>query len=270
MRRFRILSLGGLSLAMLLSAGLWNGLAIRSTHADDKKTPPNPDEKIIDAFVQSLKSDASVKKEAREAALKKVEELRKDESSRDYAITDALREVSPEFSKALSKLGDEDFPAAIKLLQPLTTSRNEYLAAEARYFVARAMILEENYEGALPHLEKLVGELSGKTIRAGEALFLKGASQLHQLKRKEAGKTLSEFLKKYPHASERLRIAAWRQLEALKTIEKGSLSDVHHHMEFSRRRLALKDSGKQTRDAQKRIVAMLDKMIKDAEKKGGT
>ena len=263
MRRFQLLSVGSATLAMLMAAG------VSADDAKKKKTGPDPNQKIIDAFVKAVKADGSIKADAKKSALAKVDKLRKDESSREYVITDALREVSTEFSKALSSLGAEKFAEAIKGLTPLVKSKNLWLAAEARYFIARASILEENYEAAMPHLDKLTGELADKTVRAGESLFLKGASQLHQLKRKEAGKSFSAFLKKYPHASERLRIAAWRQLEALQTIEKGSLADVHHHMEFSRRRLALKDSGKETRVVQKRIVTMLDKMIKELEKKGG-
>jgi hypothetical protein len=64
-----------------------------------------------------------------------------------------------------------------------------------------------------------------------------------------------------------MKIGAWRQLEQLKLIEDGTLSDVFAKMEFSRRRLALEDSGKPTQEEQKKIVAILEQLIKEAEEK---
>jgi len=260
MQRFRILTVGSACLVAVMSCGAF---------ADDK-SKSDPADAVLDAFVQALKADKSVEAAARDKALAAVEKLRKDKETREFALTEALRELSPEFQKALSALGAEDLPAAIETLKPLAGSKDDFLAAESRYYLARAYILQEKYELALPHLDKLEADLASKTIRSGESLFLKGASQLHLLKRKEAAASLAQFLKKYPTAPERLRVAAWRQLEVLRSIGKGTLPDIHQHMLFSRRKLALQDAGKETQKVQQRIVAMLDKMIEEAEKKGGT
>ncbi|MFQ5730396.1 MAG: tol-pal system YbgF family protein [Planctomycetaceae bacterium] len=259
MQPFRILSTGSLCLVAVLTSGGW---------ADGKK--PSRTDAVIDGFVKSLESDRQLDADDRKAALDVVAKLRKSEDARDFAVTEALRQISPDFKKALAALGDEDLKTAVSAFRPLADAKNAFLAAESRYFLARAMMLQERYEDALPHLEKLAGPLSGKTLRAGEAAFLKGAAELYLLKRKEAAASLSLFLKKYPHASERLRVAAWRQLEILQTIRKGSLPDIHLHMQFVRRKLALQDSGGDTRKTQKKIVAMLDKLIEEAEKKGGS
>jgi TolA-binding protein len=260
MQRFRILTVGSACLVAVMSGGAF---------ADDRKAA-DPADAVLDAFVKSLQADKSVDADARTKALAAVQKLRKDKENREFAITEALRELSPEFRKALGALGAEDFKTAIDGLKPLVESKNEFLAAESRYYLARAYIFQEKYEFALPHLDKLDTDLASKTIRGGESLFLKGASQLHLLKRKEAAATLAQFLKKYPKAPERLRVAAWRQLEVLRSIGQGTLPDIHQHMLFSRRKLALKDSGEQTQKVQQRIVAMLDKMIKEAEKPGGS
>lgn len=260
MQRFRILTVGSACLVAIMSGG---------SYADDRK-PADPTDTVLDAFVKMLQTDKSVEAGARTKALAAVEKLRKDKDNREFALTEALRELSPEFKKAMAALGAEDLKTAIGALKPLADSKNEFLAAESRYYLARAFILQEKYELALPHLDKLETDLASKTIRNGEALFLKGASELQLLKRKEAAASLAQFLKKYPKAPERLRVAAWRQLEVLRNIAKGTLPDIHQHMLFSRRKLALQDSGKKTQQVQQKIVAMLDKMIKEAEKKGGT
>ena len=261
MKRFQILSAGAVCFVAMLTCGAF---------ADDKKSKVDATDAVIDAFVKSIPSDKSVDQSAHKKAMAAVEKLRKNKDTREFAVTEAFRELSPEFRKAVEALGREDFETAVKLFTPLTKSNNEFLVAECRYYLARAFILQENYELALPHLDKITTDLASKSVRAGESLFLKGAAQLHLLKRKEAAATLAAFLKNYPNAPERLRVVAWRQLEVLRIIGKGSLPDIHQHMLFSRRKLALQDSGKETREAQRRIVAMLDKMIKKAEKNGGT
>lgn len=259
MQRFRILSTGSLCLVAVLSGPVW---------ADDKQ--PDPQQAVIDAFVKSLEGDKQLDAGVRKAALDVVAKLRKDDEARELVVTEALRQISPDFKKGVAALGDEDFKTATAALKPLAESKNPFMAAESRYLLARAMMLQERYEDALPHLEKLAGPLAARSLHAAEAAFLKGAAELYLLKRKEAGDSLAAFLKKYPHASERLRVAASRQLEILHTIQQGSLPDIHLHMQFVRRKLALQDSGAGTRKTQKKIVAMLDKLIKEAEKKGGS
>ena len=266
MKRFRIISAGSVCLVVVLAG---------NTFADAEKTKAVKTKKdqtaaVIDAFVTAIKNDTKVDAGIRRKVLQSVEKLRKNKETRDFALTEGLRELSAEFRKALELLGAEDFKSAIAVLKPLAGSKNPFLAAESRYYLARAFMLQEKYELAIPHLEKIDRELASKTLRAGECLFLKGMAQLHLLKRKAAGADLTKFLKRYPDAPERLRIAAWRQLEVLRSIELGSLPDIHQHMQFSRRKLALENSGDETRKVQKKIVAMLDKMIKEAEKKGGS
>jgi len=261
MKRFLIISTGGLCLVAVLSA---------QTFADGDADKKDKTEAVLDGFVKFLAGDSQIDAAVRDKVLAVVKKHRQSKQTRDFALTDGLRELSTDFKKALALLGDEDFDAAIALLKPFAESKNPYLAAESRYYLARALMLQEKYEPALPHLEKLDGDLAAKTMRTGEALFLKGMAQLHLLKRKQAAADLARFLKEHPEAPQRLRVAAWRQLEVMRSIQRGSLPDIHQHMEFSRRKLALKDSGEKTQDVQKRIVAMLDKMIKQAEKKGGT
>ena len=64
-----------------------------------------------------------------------------------------------------------------------------------------------------------------------------------------------------------MRVAAWRQLEYLKSFKDGTLSDVSDHMDYSRRRLSLADPSEPTRERQGKIIDMLATLIKQAEEK---
>ena len=114
-------------------------------------------------------------------------------------------------------------------------------------------------------LKELTGKLAEKTLYGGDALFLLGACQTQLSTAPMRSRSLERFLKQYPEAPERLRVGAFRQLEELKAMKNGSLVDVEDRMVFSRRKLSLEDAGDQTREEQGRIVAMLDKLIKEAE-----
>ncbi|MCE9544598.1 MAG: hypothetical protein K8T25_03645 [Planctomycetia bacterium] len=179
--------------------------------------------------------------------------------------TDALREKYPEYRAALAALGEEQFPAAIAGLSKLSTADDPQLAADATFHLGRAQVLEERFEEALPLFAKVSGPQAAQTTHAGEALYFLGLCQAQLLKRDEAIASFDKFLDKCKDAPERMRVDAWQQVSELKKVRSGSLSDVQQHMEFSRRRLALSDAGKNTRQRQDNIIAMLDKMIDKAE-----
>lgn len=259
MTRFRILAAGSVCLvAVMSSAGF-----------GDDKTTTDPANAVIERFTKSLQADTQLSDAQRKVALQQVAKFSANKETRDMAIAQGLREISPAFAKALNALGSEDYKTAAKELQPLTKSKNPYLAAESRYELARTLLMQEQVEAALPLLDQVIGDQK-TTLRVGDSLFLKGSAQMSLLKRKEAQATLARFLKEFPDAPGRIRIAAWRRLDALHSIEKGSMPDIHEHMEFSRRKLAQEHSGEKTQDVQKKIVAMLDTMIDEIEKKGGS
>jgi tetratricopeptide (TPR) repeat protein len=191
--------------------------------------------------------------------------LKSEEEGRSLAITEGLRELYPEFRDALEAMGEENLAAANTSLSTLATSADPYLAAEASYFLARVQLLQERYEEALPLLESLEEKYADKTMRGGESLFLLGVAQSQMLKREEAIVSLQRYLDENPTAPERMKVGAWRQLEQLRMVEEGTLSDVYTRMDFSRRRLALEDSGGDTRSEQQKIVSILEKLIKEAE-----
>ena len=181
------------------------------------------------------------------------------------ATTDALREKYPEYAAALSSLGEEQLGAAIASLSKLAKADDPLLAADASYYLGRALFMEQRCEEALPLFAKLGGEQADHKAYTAEALYMQGACESRLLKRKEAIATWEKFLKKYPDAPERMRVDAESQLATLKQIGDGSIGDIQDRMEYAGRRLALEDPGLDTRTRQEEIVAMLTKLIREEE-----
>jgi TolA-binding protein len=240
--------------------------------ATSEQRKPDKLDKVIDGFLKSVAEDKSLDDAKRRAVQTLVESQRSDSDRRVTAITDALAAVNDEFRGALSALAAEDVKTAVAALEKLAASTDEYLAAESAYFLARAHVIEEKCEQALPILKKLTKQLADRSMYAGDAQFLLGVCHAHLLDRRQAIAALEKFLKDYPDSPERLRVGAYRQVEEMKGLREGSLVDVHDRMGYSRRKLQLEDSGQKTRSEQDKIIAMLDVLIKEAEdrEKGGS
>lgn len=226
---------------------------------------------IINRFLESIEKNTSLDAELKKEVVTSVTQLRDDQFSADAAITEGLMLMYPKFTKALELVGNDEVEQAISAFQKLTTHENKFLAAEAKYFIARAHVYDENYEAALPVLKDFEKSNAQDSVQSGNALYLKGIALANTLKNKESIKALTEFLDKYPNASERMRVGAWRQLQLVSSIKKDSLGDIFQRMEFSRRRLSLERTDQQTKIEQDNIVKMLNTMIKkaeDQEKKG--
>lgn len=184
----------------------------------------------------------------------------------DRLIVAALRKTHEPFDQALRALGMEDPQRGMKLLEELAPHDDPYLATHARFYLARAHAMNERYEAALPLLEKITEPKAlGRTLDSGEAMFLRGVAAAETLDRESAIVTLNTFIANYPFASERTLVGAMQMVDELTWMEAGSLGDVQDRMDYSRRRLDIEEPGKITQEEQVRIVAMLDKLIEEAE-----
>jgi tetratricopeptide (TPR) repeat protein len=224
-------------------------------------------DEVLDAFSAAVAKDETSTADQRRIVLALVTELRNSPEDKAVAITESLRVLSSDYKEALASLGEDNLGAAIVTLTKLRESDNPFLAAEASYYLARAHLLDERFEDALPLLSDLQGKWSNKTVLGAEVLFLQGVAEVALLRHQEAMDTLGKFLTLYPEAPERMRVGAFRQLEQLKLFQEGTLSDVHLRMEFSRRKLSLEDTGTETREQQDKIIDILAKLIKEAEER---
>lgn len=240
--------------------------------ADDLSIPslpfkPASAEQVISSFMHDALTNKALTAEQRTAMLAELDAATK-EGAGDFALTRALIAAHPQLSIALGKFADEDTKGAITILTELAKSADPYLAAHAEFYLARAQMVEEHYEDALPLLDKLAGAAkSDKILNAGEALFFKAICHDKLLERTEALIAFATFLRQNPNASERLLVGAEMKLEELKLLADGSLWDVGERMDYSRRHLDLAKTADPTQKQQTTIIAMLDKLIEEAEKK---
>jgi hypothetical protein len=248
------------TIAWVASLALW-------VFAPAAKAAPVDVNAVLDGFIAAVDANPSFAAEQKRQIALLVKELRQTPEDRGMAITESLRLIYPEFKEALAALGDDNLGAAVVGLEKLNRSADPYLAAAATFYLARAQLLDERFEDAVPLLIDLEGKWADKTVNGGEILFLRGVAEVAVLKHQEAAKSLAQFLSEYPDAPERMRVGAFRQMEQLRQFQEGTLSDVHLRMDYSRRRLVLEETGVETRAQQDKIVELLGKLIKEAEER---
>lgn len=222
-------------------------------------------EKVVTSFLKHIESLDTVSDTQKAKIKKSVSVLGQDQSP--DALTDGLIELYPDYSKAVQASDNENVDEAVKLLSPLADSDDKFLAADASFYLARALMNSERFEEAMPRLEQLNGAMGEFTVHQGSAQYFIGVAQAGLLKNKEAITSFMEFLQFNPTAPERLRVSAWRQVQALQSIQAGKLNDVSQRMDYSRRRLELVETNEITQEQQDKIVDMLTKLIKEEEKK---
>ena len=183
------------------------------------------------------------------------------------ALTEGLIALYPDYGNAVEASDEDRIEDAVRQLTPMTQSDDAYLAADARFFLARTYMNHERYEDAVGHLENLTSSAGDVSVHQGPAQYFLGLAQSGLLKKQEAFDSYIKFLKENPSAPERMRVSAWRQAEKLDKIEDGALPDVHLRMDYSRRRLQQQKTDPDTQQQQDKIVKMLSELIKEAEKK---
>lgn len=218
---------------------------------------------VLSAFTKSIDGRGLT-----EAVKNKVESILADnQDSPDTAITESLIAIYPKFGQAIDDADFEDLATAVAALTPLTTHEDQFLAADASFYLARTLMNGEKFEDAVSLLDRLTGELGKHSAHRGVAQYYAGVAQAGLLENQNAIKSFMMFLQFNPDAAERLRDNAWAQVQELQSIEQGKLSDIRQRMDFSRRRLQLTETDSDTQDQQQQIVAMLSKLIKEEEKK---
>lgn len=222
------------------------------------------DEEVVATFVESVEQDETIAVKTKDEIKATVAEY--DDSAAD-AITESLVAMFDGYGDAIETSDQDDTDATIAALRPFADSENKFLASDASFYLARSLMNAEQFELAMPLLARVRGELADFTVHVGNAQFYTGVAQAGLLQYTDAIQTLTEFAEFNPDAPERLRVAAWRQVQQLQAIKEGEMGDIYQRMDFSRRKLALIQPGEKTQEEQQKIVNMLAKMIKEQEKK---
>ncbi|MCH2183170.1 MAG: hypothetical protein MK108_14315 [Mariniblastus sp.] len=220
---------------------------------------------LVASFLAHVNQLESVDESRREQARALANQFA--DNSPEDAITEGLIALYPDYAAAVAASDDDDVQQSLALLQPLSESEDRFLAADASFYLARAMMNNEQFEQALPLLKRLNDDLADHSAQRGSATFFRGVAQSGLLQNSEAIASFMEFLEDYPQAAERLRVSAWRQVQQLQNVKQGQMTDIYQRMDFSRRRLELEEPDQVTQEQQDKIVSMLAKLIKEQEKK---
>ncbi|HMQ14523.1 MAG TPA: hypothetical protein PKC49_00985 [Phycisphaerae bacterium] len=186
-------------------------------------------------------------------------------------VPDALAVLHADFAEALRAFDEQRAPDAVRLLEPLTSAADPYLAANAAYFHARALIdlgLLEEAERALANAtaaEGAIAELARRTPYAPHALFLLAYAQSTNLRYEQAQQTLAVLREAFDDAPEPVRVGGRQLALEIERRQDGTLSEVAELMSYSAQRLRVTDTGQRVRARQDEALALLDRMIEEAE-----
>ncbi len=183
-------------------------------------------------------------------------------------VTDGLMLLYPEFGDAVEAFDDARYEDAGRMLEKLAQSEDRFLAASAGYFYARTMVergLNEEAEQFLRKSAAEPGKLAGLTPYAGHYWFVKGYAQFSNLRFEDSVESLQTVVKTFSDAPEPVTEGAKQLLLEIERREKGTLGEVSRLMGYAAGRLKVDDAKDRVREKQDEAVALLDKLIEEAQ-----
>lgn len=221
----------------------------------------------VQRFVDSVSAAEHFDRPAREFVARAWLE-RKDEDDPEAFVSEALAVLSDSFRRGLEAFEGEDYEAARVLMDGLSTAGDPFLASTAGYFWVRSLVELARLEDAQAAAERMATrsfESKDFTPYAADLAFLRAYCQLHNLQYDVAVDSLRRFAGQFPDASARLRITAQQLLIELEARQPGQVSDVADLMTYAGRRLGHTDSGTRPQQRQAEAIALLDKLIEEAQ-----
>jgi tetratricopeptide (TPR) repeat protein len=185
-------------------------------------------------------------------------------------VTDGLMLLYPPFGDAVEAFDDGRYEDAGRMLEPLARSEDAFLSANAGYFYARTLVergLNEEAEAFLRKVATEPAKLAGLTPYAGHYWFVKGFTQYSNLRFDESVESLEAVVKRFPDAPEPVTEGARQLLLEIERREKGTLGEVSRLMGYAAGRLKVDDGKQRVREKQDEAVALLDKLIEEAQEK---
>ncbi len=229
------------------------------------KAQQGDEDAVFQRFVESYLKNEAIPAGRKQAATDAIAGAKENDVPLTTTMALAMQSLYPELGKAAAKASEGEGHEGLRDLYKLTRSKDRFFAAEANYVLGRTLFSQQRYEESLPYLKSLSDELANDTIRDGDILYYRGVAKSNSLEKEAGIALLARFLEEYPDASDRLRLSAQATLDGITGVLDGSVDDIADHMDFSHRRLGFEDSGQETQGVQQEIVAMLDKIIEQAE-----
>ncbi|MFH1745626.1 MAG: hypothetical protein ABIG44_01145 [Planctomycetota bacterium] len=181
-----------------------------------------------------------------------------------------LAELYPEYGLALAAFDAGDYAEARRRFAPLREHLDPYLAANTHYFHVRAQMELHQFEEAEAELSGLMEqyeELAKYTPYARHVWYLRACCQYANLHISEAADTLRVMRERFPKLPESVSVGM-RQLQLeLERRERGTLEEVARVMNYTAARLEAADDTPRVRQRQEQVVAMLDKLIEQAQQR---
>lgn len=221
----------------------------------------------LEAFLKHLEQSDSFAAEAKQFVSKEWKR-RRDQDDAESFLAEALAVLSPRFRTGLDSYDDDDYAAAFRTMDALSSDQDPYLSANANVFAVKSLVEQDRLEEALERLEAFLADPTAVdlyTFYAAEMAYVRGYTQLQALRYDAASASLGQMLERYPDAPRRLVVTARQMLAELARREPRRLGDVADLMGFAGRRLGLSDTGQGVQGRQARAVELLDKLIEEAE-----
>ncbi|MCA8968512.1 MAG: hypothetical protein KDC95_01965 [Planctomycetes bacterium] len=285
------------TLVVLLGLGMASGgLSTRATAQGDapgESSPAQPAQDV-DAAAKAEAARRAAAAQAREMLLaearKRVPEFDKDafvawmrekgapaaaieafesdwKAGPDAKITHrALLAIDPVYAKAYDLVLDGKPDGVLELTKIVASTGDAVTRAHARYDLARALLDEDDPEGASQLLSDFVIESRGLTMLDGEAVFYYAYALSLIPQVDTAIVNLKVFLDLYPNAGERYRANAEQLLQELEAQWRSPLHALADEMKSAERKLRKERYGDPLNVQQLDIVSKLAQLIEEMEK----
>lgn len=184
-------------------------------------------------------------------------------------VPDALALLYADYRDALSAFDEQRYADLQRLAAPLRENRDPFLAANARYLYARALIEQGLLEEAEVELNPVEAARNDDeyTPYAPHLRFICAYCQASDLRFDEAVQTLQALQQDCSEAPEPVRKGAQQLLLEINRRQRGTLDEVAALMSYSAARLKVTDAAQRVRARQDEAVALLDKLVEEAQER---
>jgi hypothetical protein len=223
----------------------------------------------VDRFIASLDAQATLPLEAREMIRRSWKDC--GDCDGEEFLTQGLAVLSARFREGLDAYDADQYEKCATIMRDLIAHANPFVSAQARVYEIKSLVSADHLLEAGARIAALGPD--GKALVEqysyflAEVTFLRAYCLLADLEYAAAGDALSDFVADFPGAPPRLTVPARQMLLELGNRRPGRIGDVVDLLDYSRRRLGHVDFGPRVQERQQRAVALLDRLIEEAQQR---
>jgi len=186
-------------------------------------------------------------------------------------LTEVLTLISPAFRAGLDAYDAGRMAECVAQMSGLLADPNPYVAAYAALYKAKAEVDVNDVVAARKTIDALLADAGKRVARytyaKAEVDFLRVYCLVQDLQFAQAEVELLAFLDRHPQAPQRLIVSANQMLAELRNRQAGRIGEVTDLMNYAAGRLENKDAGQTVQERQAKAIALLDKLIEEAEQR---